>query len=50
MMRSALLFTVLDKNRGWWAGTIMDEVDAMVLLKGKFGPTVLQVDLQSLSL
>ena len=34
---------IFKKNRGWWAGTIMDEFDACKLFNHKFGPTVLQV-------
>jgi homospermidine synthase len=34
---------ICNKNRGWWSGTIMDEVDSSVHFNGKFGPTVLQV-------
>jgi len=37
---SLLLF---DNNRGWWAGTIMDEHDSSLLFNHKFGPTVIQV-------
>lgn len=29
--------------RGWWTGSIMDDVDAHSILGHKFGPTVLQV-------
>jgi homospermidine synthase len=30
-------------NRGWWTGSIMDEVDASSIFEHKFGPTVIQV-------
>lgn len=32
-----------ENNRGWWSGSIMDEYDAMILFKNKYGPTILQV-------
>jgi homospermidine synthase len=34
---------IFDNNRGWWAGTIMDQYDSSYLFDYKFGPTVLQV-------
>lgn len=34
---------VMKNNRGWWTGTIMDDVDCRDMFNGKFGPTVLQV-------
>jgi homospermidine synthase len=34
---------IFNKNRGWWAGTIMDEHDAALIFNHKFGPTVIQV-------
>lgn len=34
---------LFDNNRGWWAGTIMDQYDAVNLFNYQFGPTVLQV-------
>lgn len=34
---------LLDNNRGWWSGTIMDQYDASELFNYQFGPTVLQV-------
>jgi len=34
---------LFNNNRGYWAGTIVDDKDAAKVLKGKFGPTVLQV-------
>jgi homospermidine synthase len=34
---------IFKNNRGWWSGTIMDDIDANLLLDGEFGPTVLQV-------
>jgi hypothetical protein len=32
---------VMNNNRGWWTGTIMDDVDCRDLFDFKFGPTVL---------
>jgi len=34
---------IFNKNRGWWTGSIMDEVDSAQFFGHKFGPTVLQV-------
>lgn len=34
---------IFKNNRGWWAGTIMDEFDSAEHFDHKFGPTVLQV-------
>lgn len=34
---------LFDKNRGWWAGTIMDQYDCVGMFNYQFGPTVLQV-------
>jgi len=34
---------IFKKNRGWWSGTIMDDIDASLLMNSEFGPTVLQV-------
>ncbi|CAD8102559.1 unnamed protein product [Paramecium sonneborni] len=34
---------IMNNNRGWWTGSIMDEVDSSMLFNGRFGPTVLQV-------
>ena len=34
---------IFKNNRAWWRGTIMDEIDASLLFKHQFGPTVLQV-------
>jgi homospermidine synthase len=34
---------IFKKNRGWWAGTIMDEFDASTIFAHKFGPTAIQV-------
>lgn len=33
----------MKNNRGWWTGSIMDEIDSKAHFEGKFGPTVLQV-------
>lgn len=32
---------VMKNNRGWWTGSIMDDVDCRDLFDFKFGPTVL---------
>jgi homospermidine synthase len=34
---------LFNNNRGWWAGSIMDEFDAAKLFNHKYGPTILQV-------
>lgn len=34
---------IFNRNRGWWTGSIMDEYDASILFRNKFGPTVIQV-------
>jgi homospermidine synthase len=32
---------IMKNNRGWWAGSVMDDIDSNKLFGGKFGPTVL---------
>lgn len=32
---------VMKNNRGWWTGSVMDDVDCRDLFDFKFGPTVL---------
>lgn len=32
---------IMKNNRGWWTGSIMDDVDSQLHFKGRFGPTVL---------
>ena len=34
---------IFNKNRGWWSGSIMDDIDASMIMNHKYGPTVLQV-------
>ena len=34
---------LFNENRGWWTGSIMNEVDASSIFEHKFGPTVIQV-------
>jgi len=34
---------IFNNNRGWWTGSVMDEIDSAQLFDYKFGPTVLQV-------
>jgi len=33
---------IFHNNRGWWTGSMMDEIDSALLFDSKFGPTVLQ--------
>lgn len=32
---------IMKNNRGWWTGSVMDDVDCRDIFKHKFGPTVL---------
>jgi len=32
---------IMNDNKAWWCGSIMDDVDAARLFNFKFGPTVL---------
>jgi len=36
-------FLIFNKNRSWWTGSVMDDIDCSSLLEGKYGPTVIQV-------
>lgn len=32
---------LMKNNRGWWTGTVMDDIDCRVLFGHKYGPTVI---------
>ena len=34
---------LFEGNRGWWSGSVMDDLDASFILDHQYGPTVLQV-------
>lgn len=34
---------IMNENKSWWTGSIMDDIDASRLFNHKFGPTILQV-------
>lgn len=34
---------IMNENKAWWTGSIMDDIDASKLFEFKYGPTVIQV-------